>query len=76
MDCFSDYEACLGSQYISPNLKGKLHTYISFMKKLTGGQRKKLGQGEWLFDREEFWDLKSPYLQPLVDFLKGNMQDK
>ena len=76
IDCFSDYEACLGSQYVSPNLKGKLHTYISSMKNLTGGQRKKLGQGEWLFDREEFWDLKSPYLQPLVDFLKGNMQDK
>ena len=68
-DCFGDYENCLGTEYQTPNRKGKLFTYISSMKSLTMAQRHKLGQGEWCFDNDEYWDLDSEELKPLKDFL-------
>jgi hypothetical protein len=43
--------------------------YISSMKSLTMAQRHKLGQGEWCFDNDEYWDLDSEELKPLKDFL-------
>ena len=68
-DCFGDYEKCLGDDYEHPNLKGKVYTYISSMKSLTNSQRKDLGQGRWLFDNPDYWNLESEYLTPLKDFL-------
>ena len=73
-DCFNDYEACLGSEYIRPNRKGKLHTYISSMR-LSNRQRRVLGSGEWLFEEESLWNLKSSYLSPIKDFFKFNFID-
>lgn len=67
-DCYNDYESCLGNDYLSPNRKGKLHTYITAMK-LSNRQRNKIGSGHWLFDNENLWDLKSQCLVPLKDFL-------
>lgn len=69
IDCYSDYEACLGDDYVTPNRKGKLHTYISAQKGLTNKQRNHLGQGEWLFDDKRFWNLDAESLNPLKDFL-------
>lgn len=69
IDCYNDYEHCLGDKYISPNLKGKLHTYISAQKGLSNSQRKKLGSGQWLFDNPEYWNLDAEYLMPLKHFL-------
>ena len=69
IDCFSDYEKCLGNHYVTPNLKGKLHTYISSMKDITLRQRNRLGQGEWLFDNPDYWNLEDDYLKPLKEFL-------
>lgn len=68
-DCFNDYELCLGDEYVHPNLKGKLYTYISSMKALTSGQRSRLGQGEWLFDDDMYWNLEHEKLRPLKEFL-------
>ena len=67
-DCFKDYELCLGDEYIHPNRKGKLHTYITSMK-LSNSQRKKIGSGSWLFDEEKYWNLHADVLSPLADFL-------
>ena len=69
LDCYSDYEACLGGEYVHPNLKGKIFTYISAMK-MSNSKRKRLGNGEWMFDNTEYWDLESDYLIPLKDFLR------
>lgn len=68
-DCYEDYEKCLGEEYEHPNLKGKIFTYVS-AQKMTGPQRKKLGQGDWMFDNPEIWDLGSSNLQPLIEFLQ------
>ena len=69
VDCYSDYEKCLGEDYLSPNLKGKLFTYISSQKDLSNSKRKKLGQGQWLFEDKRFWDFDNVYLDSLKRFL-------
>lgn len=71
-ECFEDYELCLGNDYVHPNRKGKLHTYITSMK-LSNAQRRKIGSGAWLFDEEKYWDLHSEVLAPLADFLKKHL---
>lgn len=80
-DCFEDYEKCvLGAKdangnplYNTPNLKGKLHTYIS-SQQLTKKQRDKLDSGNWLFNNPNYWDLNVNTLQSLKDFLKQNLK--
>ncbi|MBD5386937.1 hypothetical protein HDR70_03505 [bacterium] len=71
-DCFEDYELCLGDEYVHPNRKGKLHTYITSMK-LSNAQRKKIGSGFWLFDEDKYWDLHADALSPLADFLRKHL---
>ena len=66
--CYRDYELCLGNEYLCPNRKGKLHTYITAMK-LTKKQRDKIGSGYWLFENDTLWDLNSPQLDPLKAFI-------
>lgn len=73
LDCFSDYEHCLGDQYLTPDLKGKLHTYMSAQKQLSNTQRRRLGSGQWLFSDNRFWNLNSEYLIPLKKFLLNNI---
>lgn len=68
-DCFHDYETCLGDNYIAPNCKAKLFSYVSSQKLLSNSQRKKLGKGEWLFEDASLWDMNVPYLDALKDFL-------
>ncbi|MBD5193811.1 MAG: hypothetical protein HDS91_04760 [Bacteroidales bacterium] len=72
-DCFNDFECCVAPQYIAPNLKGKLHTYVSSQTWLNKRQRDNIGKGEWLFEEEQLWNLNSPELQSLKDFLLLNL---
>ena len=80
-DCFEDYEKCIAgikntngqSSYNIPNLKGKLHTYISSMN-LSAKERNNLGGGNWLFENEQYWDLSSNELNPIVNFLRENLK--
>lgn len=72
VDCYSDYEKCLGHEYVAPNRKGKLFTYISAMP-MSKTKRGKLGSGEWRFEDEEYWDLSNEYLQPLISFLERHL---
>lgn len=79
-DCFEDYEKCVSGVkdksgqplYNTPNLKGKLHTYMN-AQKLSNKLRRKLGTGDWLFCNTEYWDLNAKPLQPLKDFLTNNL---
>lgn len=80
-DCFEDYEKCVSGVkdkygqplYNTPNLKGKLHTYMN-AQKLSNKSRRKLGTGNWLFDNTNYWDLNAVTLQPLKDFLALNLK--
>lgn len=74
-DCFEKYEMCVSGEidesgkpkYNTPNLKGKLHTYMT-AQKLSNKQSKRLGSGDWLFDNSDYWNLEVENLQPLKDF--------
>ena len=80
-DCFEDYERCVSSVkdsngrqfYNVPNLKGKLHTYMS-AQRLNSKQRSRLGSGDWLFDDSRFWNLNIVELQPLKDYFRANLK--
>lgn len=80
-DCFEDYEKCVSGVkdengqplYNTPNLKGKLHTYMS-AQKLSNKLRRKLGAGDWLFSNTDYWDLNAIALQPLKEFLSTNLK--
>ncbi|MDE7385818.1 MAG: hypothetical protein K2N28_01625 [Muribaculaceae bacterium] len=67
--CFNDYECCLGNDYLHPNRKGKLYTYITSMH-LTKRQRDAIGSGDWLFENPDYWNLDSPILEPIKSFLR------
>lgn len=67
--CYSGYEMCLGDEYQAPNLKGKLHTYITAQKGLTKKQRNSIGSGQWLFENKDYWDIDRETLKPLKDFI-------
>lgn len=79
-DCFEDYEKCIQRVkdsngqplYNTPNLKGKLHTYVT-AQKLSNNKRKRLGHGDWQFNDPDLWDLNGDPLQPLIHFLKENL---
>lgn len=80
-DCFEDYEKCVSGvkdesgeqKYNVPNLKGKLHTYMS-AQKLPGKLRNRFGSGDWLFDNKDYWNLDVEALQPLKDFFTTNLK--
>ena len=80
-DCFEDYEKCIkgakdeqgNSIYNCPNLKGKLLTYIS-AQRLNRDARNRLGSGDWLLDRPEYWDLDIAGLGALKGFLSANLK--
>lgn len=80
-DCFEDYEKCVSGAkdelgqplYNTPNLKGKLHTYMN-AQKLSNKLRRRLGTGDWLFSNTDYWDLNAAVLQPLKDFLATHLQ--
>lgn len=80
-DCFEDYEKCVSGVkdkdgqplYNTPNLKGKLHTYIN-AQKLSNKLQKRFGSGDWLFNNINYWDLNSGALQPLKDFFSTNLK--
>lgn len=79
-DCFEKYEMCISGEtdengkqkYNTPNLKGKLHTYIT-AQKLSNKKKSKLGKGNWLFDDKNYWDVDSEVLNPLKEFLKAHL---
>ena len=68
-DCFHDYESCLGTNYVAPNRKAKLFSYVSSQRLLSNSQRKNIGKGEWLFDNPALWNMNAPYLDALKNFL-------
>lgn len=80
-DCFEDYEKCVSGVkdtsgqplYNTPNLKGKLHTYIN-AQKLNNKSRKKMGSGDWQFGNTDYWDLNTATLQPLKTFFATNLK--
>lgn len=80
-DCFEDYENCVSGvkdesgepKYNVPDLKGKLHTYMS-AQKLPSKLRDRFGSDDWLFDNKDYWNMDVEALQPLKDFFTTNLK--
>lgn len=73
-DCYNDFEACLGDNYEHPNLKNKLIMYMRGQK-LSAKQRKGIGNGDWMFGDERYWDLSNSELTPLLSFLDAHIDN-
>lgn len=41
---------------------------------MNNASRKKLGSGQWFFDNINYEDVSRPRLEPLVEFLKENLE--
>lgn len=84
LDCFDGYRACLKAknpQYKAPGNKEKMYSYVAVMameKKEEDRFKKRntIKQDDFLFERADIWNLDSPKLQPLKDFLLKYLQPK
>jgi hypothetical protein len=63
--CWDDYENCIESysKYKIPAKKSKIYTYTECMNAL----------GNYDFKDTRLWDLNSPYLNPLKEFINNNI---
>ena len=77
LDCFDGYECCVGGyqnpdgsqKYVTPNRKAKVYAYIESFKR-SGKVREEMKNGKRFFiDNSEYWNLNSPCLDPLKEFL-------
>lgn len=72
MDCFHDFEMCLGQEYVHPNRKGRCFTYISSMQ-MSKTKRDRLGSGQWIFENNNYWNINAAGLLPLKQFLRNHL---
>ena len=65
-DCFNSYESCLGSaqaNYVLPNPKARVYAYCEALGIETNANNRN-------YKDQRYWDLDSPALQPLINFLR------
>ena len=80
LDCFDGYEKCIsgkdpnGEVYKVPNIKAKIYSYISSFK-MTQKEQKLMKAGDWDFHNSKYWNLDSPYLIPLKEFLQSHLSN-
>lgn len=68
--CFEGYKSCLkgiNADYVLPDIKAKIYGYKEAIGAIDKENKKKQ------FD-PEYWNFDSPELNPLKDFLLGNLQ--
>lgn len=70
-ECFHDYECCLGKDYNSPDLKGKLYTYMTSQKAFSKRKISEIKSGQWKFDDTDYWDIDRETLNPLKTFIRN-----
>lgn len=76
LKCFTGYENCMEQYkdtdgnliYQTPDQKAKMYAYISAFKNSETEAMK--NRGDWHFENKEYWNLDSPALTPLKDFLR------
>lgn len=78
-DCWADYEICLQTISIEgrskpltiPARKTKIYGYLEALLGESYSQKKKINEGNRNYTQNEFWNLKSDYLDPLKSFLNN-----
>ena len=82
MACYDGYELCLQQfvdatgepSYDAPSKKRRIYDYVNVMR-LTGKEweRHHKEGGQKIFENPELWDLDSPAIQPLRNFLNAQL---
>lgn len=75
--CFEQYETCVsrhrnadGSpKYMIPTRKSKIYAYVESIKKSRREAELFKRDKDFFFDNPRYWNLDSPHLSPLKDFL-------
>lgn len=84
MTCYDKYEACLSQYpdaagtapyYNAPSKKRRIYDYVNVMPLADDewDRHHKKG-GQKIFENPDLWDLNSPAIQPLRDFLAQHLQ--
>jgi hypothetical protein len=81
-ECFDQYVKCIQKlevghsepiSYRLPSQKSKIFALLDALH-LSTKERERLGKkGDWLFERNDIWDLKHPEIQALTSFLTSNI---
>ena len=77
-ECFEKYEHCISQRkndqgepyYVTPNRKNKLHTFFTSLP-ISNSKKRKTGQGAWLWDEADIWDIDAESLNPIKEFLSN-----
>jgi hypothetical protein len=76
LDCFKQYEDCIsqyknGEQYIYqlPMRKAKIYSYVDAFPK-SRREKEDFKKGDYSFLKMEWWNLQSPSLNPLKEYLQ------
>ena len=77
LDCFDGYERCVGGylnpdgsqKYVTPNRKAKVYAYMESFKRSRRAREELKNGKRFFFDNPEYWNLNSPCLDPLKEFL-------
>lgn len=76
LKCFSNYEECIAKHnppnskaiYNLPIKKSKIYSYVDVFSK-SRLEKEKFKNGDYFYTNTEIWNLASPSLEPLKDFL-------
>lgn len=81
LNCFSEYERCISTQrdkggeslYVLPARKAKMYSYVDAFKK-SRTKSQKFRNGDWFFEDNEYWNIENnTAVEPLIKFLKTNI---
>jgi hypothetical protein len=79
-ECFDNYESCIKAKltatsknFISPLRKSRIFAYIDSLPKNKNENEKYFKKGNYQFENLDYWNLDSPYLEPLKQFLAARL---
>ncbi len=83
MECWEDYENCLATKnekrekkLTIPAKKSKIYCYLEALVNKSNSEKEKIKDRNRNFLNAEHWQLDSPKLLPLKEFLENNFKDE
>lgn len=80
LNCFQNYEDCIKSlgkkqnfTYQLPIRKSKIYAYVDSFQK-SREKMEKFKKGDYCFDNDSIWNLKSANLEPLINFINNTIK--
>ncbi len=87
LGCWTQYETCLNGieveirdinnqVFTNPHPKSKIYSYLEILHGKSKSEKEKVKDGNRDFSNPNFWNLNSPELTPLLDFLDNYLTRK